>query len=197
MKIGILGGTFNPVHIGHLILAVEALEKLALDKIIFIPSYLPPHKDDVGIALAKSRLRMLKLAIKGNKNLSVSDIEIRRKGRSYTIDTINALKAKHPKDELYFIIGSDLLKYLDSWKDLDRIMKKVNFIVATRPGYPLEDIPKRIHRVDIRAVDISGFSVRQCIKEGKSFRYLVPENVFNYINKNKLYLNINKTLKRC
>ncbi|MFY9402203.1 MAG: nicotinate-nucleotide adenylyltransferase [Candidatus Omnitrophota bacterium] len=197
MKIGILGGTFNPVHIGHLILAEETLEKLALDKIIFIPSYLPPHKDDTDIALAKSRLRMLKLAIKGNKNLSVSDIEVRRKGRSYTIDTINALKTKHPKDDLYFIIGSDLLKYLDSWKDLDRIMKKVNFIVATRPGYPLEDIPERISRVDIRAVDISGFSVRECIKEGKSFRYLVPEDVFNYINKNKLYQKTNKTLKRC
>ncbi len=187
MKIGILGGTFNPVHIGHLILAEETMEKLKLDKVFFIPAYLPPHKDNIDIAPAGARLKMLELAIKGNNNLTVSDIEIKRKGRSYTIDTIVSFKKKYPDDELYFIIGSDLLKYLDSWKDLDEIMRAVNFIVATRPGYPLADIPKRIQRIDIRAVDISGFSVRQCIKEGKSFRYLVPESVFTYIRKNNLY----------
>lgn len=188
MKIGILGGTFNPVHIGHLILAEETMEKLKLDKVFFIPAYLPPHKDNVNIAPANVRLKMLQLAIKGNKNLAVSDIEIKRKGRSYTIDTVTAFKNKYPKDELYFIIGSDLLKYLDNWKDLDTIMGMVNFIVATRPGFPLASIPERIHRIDIRAVDISGFSVRQCVKEKKSFRYLVPEAVFEYINRSKLYV---------
>ena len=187
MKIGILGGTFNPVHLGHLILAEEAREKLGLDKIIFIPAALPPHKDNVDIALAADRLRMLKKAIRGNKFLAASDIEIKRQGRSYTIDTLKELKHKFIHDELYFIIGSDLLKYLNEWKDLNEINKMVKFVAATRPGYPLEKIPAYIQTLAIRAVDISGFEVRQCIKENKSFKYLVTDRVFDYINKRKLY----------
>ncbi|MFA6357043.1 MAG: nicotinate-nucleotide adenylyltransferase [Candidatus Omnitrophota bacterium] len=187
MKVGILGGTFNPVHIGHLILAEEAREKLKLDKIIFIPTALPPHKDNLNIAAACDRLLMLKLAIKSNKFFSVSDIEIKRSGRSYTIDTLNELKAKYAQDELYFIIGSDLLKYLSEWKDLNKIIQMVNFVVATRPGYPLEKIPPYMQTIAIRAVDVSGFEVRTCIQENKSFGYLVPDRVFDYIKKRKLY----------
>lgn len=187
MKIGILGGTFNPIHIGHLILAEEAREKLGLDKIIFVPAYLPPHKDTMNIAPAKVRLDLVKLAIAGNKSFGVSDLEIRRDGRSYTIDTLKELKKAYPQDELYFIIGSDLLKYLEEWKDLDEIIKMIKFIAATRPGYPLEKIPSYITTLPIRAVDISGFEIRQAIKEGKSFRYLVPEAVFRHITKKGLY----------
>ena len=187
MRIGMLGGTFNPIHIGHLILAEELREKLKLDKIIFVPAYLPPHKDNSDIAPAKTRYGMIKLAIKTNRYFSVSDTEIKRDGRSYTIDTIKEFKNIYPKDELYFIIGSDLLKYLDAWKDLDEIIKMVRFIVATRPGYPLEKIPSHISTLPIRAVDISGFEIRKAIRENKSFRYLVPEAVFKYIVKNKLY----------
>ncbi len=187
MKIGILGGTFNPVHIGHLILAEEAREKLGLDKIIFVPAALPPHKDNLNIAPANDRLKMLKLAIKGNKFFAVSDIEIKRQGRSYTIDTLKELKDKFSHDELYFIIGSDLLKYLNEWKDLGQIIKMVKFLAATRPGYPLQQLPPYIQTLAIRAVDISGFEVRAQVKENKSFRYLVPDKVFDYINKRKLY----------
>jgi nicotinate-nucleotide adenylyltransferase len=187
MKIGILGGTFNPVHLGHLILAEEAREKMQLDRIIFVPTYLPPHKESLGIAAASDRYRMIKLAIKGNKYFGVSDAEIKRDGRSYTIDTIKEFKREFPRDELYFITGSDLLNYLEEWKDLSEIIKMVKFIVATRPGYPLEKIPAYIRTVAIRAVDISAFQIRNCIKENKSFRYLVPEAVYNYIVKKKLY----------
>ncbi|MCX5710070.1 MAG: nicotinate-nucleotide adenylyltransferase [Candidatus Omnitrophica bacterium] len=187
MKIGILGGTFNPIHIGHLILAEEAREKLGLDKIIFVPAFLPPHKDNSGIAPARMRLDMVKLAIKGNNALTVSDIEIKRDGRSYTIDTIREFKKTFVNDELYFIVGSDLLKYLDVWKDLNEIIKMVKFIAATRPGYPLEKIPSYISTLPIRAVDISAFEVREAIKNNRSFRYLVPEKVFEYISKKRLY----------
>jgi len=187
MKIGILGGTFNPIHIGHLILAEEAREKLKLNKIVFVPTYLPPHKDNPDIAQASLRLEMVKIAIKGNRHFSVSDIEIKRDGRSYTIDTIKEFKKAHPVDELYFIIGSDLLKYLDEWKDLNEIIRIVKFIAATRPGYPLEKIPSHISTIPIRAVDISGFEIRSAIKENKSFRYLVPEGVFTYIERKRLY----------
>lgn len=187
MKIGILGGTFNPIHIGHLILAEEAREKLGLDRVIFVPAFFPPHKDNSDIAAAGARLSMVKLAIKGNKNFVVSDIEIKRNGRSYTIDTIKEFKQKYPQDDLYFIIGSDLLKYLDDWKDLGEIIKMVKFIAATRPGYPLEKIPSYISTVPIRAVDVSAFEVRECIKQNKSFRYLVPDAVFKYIIKKGFY----------
>ena len=187
MKIGILGGTFNPIHIGHLILAEEVREKLKLDKIIFVPAYLPPHKNNSEIASVRDRYEMVKRAIKNNKNFSVSDIEIKRDGLSYTIDTINEFKRLYPKDELYFIIGSDLLNYLDEWKDLGQILKMVKFIVATRPGFSLEKIPSYISTIDIRAIDVSGYEIRRCIKEGRSFRYLVPETVYNYINKKNLY----------
>jgi nicotinate-nucleotide adenylyltransferase len=187
MKIGILGGTFNPIHIGHLILAEEAREKLNLGRIIFVPTYLPPHKDNSDIAQAVDRLAMLKAAIKGNKYFSASDAERKRNGRSYTIDTLKEFKKRYPDDELYFIIGSDLLKYLDDWKDLARIIKMVKFIVATRPSFPLEKIPSYISTVAIRAVDISGFDIRKKIKENKSFRYLLPWPVFSYIKKRGLY----------
>jgi nicotinate-nucleotide adenylyltransferase len=187
MKIGILGGTFNPIHLGHLILAEEVREKLSLDKVIFVPTFLPPHKENSEIASAFHRLAMVKLAIKSNPNFSVSDIEIKRQGRSYTIDTVKEFKKNYPDDELYFITGSDLLKYLDEWKDLKQVTKAVRFIVATRPRYPLEKIPSYIKTVAIRAVDISAFEIRKAIKKKHSFRYLVPEAVFNYINKNKLY----------
>jgi nicotinate-nucleotide adenylyltransferase len=187
MKIGILGGTFNPIHIGHLILAEEAREKLGLDKVIFMPTYLPPHKEALGIADAQARLAMVKLAIEGNSYFSVSDKEIKRDGRSYTIDTIRELKKEHPQDEIYFIIGSDLLKYLEDWKDLFEVARLVKFIAATRPGYPLEKIPSYINTLAIRAVDVSGFQIRERIKQSRSFRYLVPESVYQYITENKLY----------
>ena len=187
MKIGILGGTFNPVHIGHLILAEEVREKLNLDKIVFVPANLPPHKNGSDIAPARDRFNMLKAAIKGNKFFDVSDIEIKRQGKSYTIDTLREFKEIYPKQELYFITGSDLLKYLDEWKDLDQILKIVTVIVATRPGYPLESIPDYISTVSIRAVDVSAFEVRQALKDGKSFRYLVPEAAYKYILKKGLY----------
>ena len=187
MKIGILGGTFNPVHIGHLILAEEVREKMGLAKIIFVPTYLPPHKDSSCVANAGHRYTMIKKAIRKNKYFSVSDIEIKRKGPSYTIDTIKEFKKQYGRDTLYFITGSDLLNYLKEWKDLRQIIKMVRFIVATRPGYPLEKIPAYISTVAIRAVDISAFEIRSAIQEGKSFRYLVSDEVFTYINKSRLY----------
>jgi nicotinate-nucleotide adenylyltransferase len=127
------------------------------------------------------------LATKSNKYFSVSDVEIKRSGRSYTIDTLVELKARYRDDQLYFIIGSDLLKYLNDWKDLNEIIKMVNFVVAMRPGYPLENIPSYIQTLAIRAVDVSAFEVRTCIQNNKSFGYLVPDKVFDYIKKRKLY----------
>ena len=187
MKIGILGGTFNPIHMGHLILAEEVLQKIGLSKVIFVPTHTPAHKHNGEIIPARYRLKMLKLAISGNPHFSVSDLEIRRGNLSYTIDTIKEFKKLYHGNELYFIIGSDLFKYLDEWKDLKEIITLVKFIVATRPGYPLENLPGYMTTIDIRAVDISAFEIRQCIKQNRSFRYLVPEVVWHYILKKGLY----------
>lgn len=187
MKIGILGGTFNPIHNGHLVLAREAIKKLKLDKIIFIPDNLAPHKDNSDVASAADRLAMIKLAIAGSNSFDLSEVEIERGGYSYTIDTIRALKKDYPEDELYFIAGSDLLKYLADWKDLKEIVRMVNFVVATRPGYPLEKIPSYIQTVPIDALDISGYRIRRLVKNQQAFRGLVPQAVFDYINKKGLY----------
>ena len=186
MKIGILGGTFNPIHMGHLILAEEIRQLYLLDKVFFVPTNIPPHKDNGDIVEAFHRLRMVKLAVEDNPNFAVSDMEIKRGGRSYTIDTVKTFKNLYPNDEIYFIIGSDLFKYLDEWKDLPEIIDMVKFIVVRRPG-SFDSLPSHLETVDIHTVDISGFEIRQCIKKGRSYRYFVPERVMSYIEKNKLY----------
>lgn len=188
MKIGILGGTFNPMHFGHMLLAEGVRENLVLDKVIFIPTNIPPHKDKVDMAEAKDRFRMLKLAISGNPFFSVSSIEIKRKGISYTIDTLKDFKKFfNDSDELFFIIGSDEIKDLDSWKDIGEVKKMVKFVVAARPGCDLNDIPSEIIRVVIKTADISGYQIRKRLRENKSIRYLLPDKVREFILKRGLY----------
>lgn len=187
MKIGILGGTFNPIHVGHLILAEQVTEILKLDTIIFVPTSLPPHKDNGDIANPRDRYAMIKRAISGNRKFNVSDVEIKRGGRSYTVETLKALHASHPRDELYFITGSDLLKYLEAWKDIADVFSLAKFVVASRPGYPLENLPKEIISIPIKAVDICAYDLRQRIREGRSIKYYVPDAVIAYIAKKGLY----------
>lgn len=189
MKIGILGGTFNPIHFGHLVLAEEVKEALTLDKVIFVPANLPPHKDDKDVIPSEHRLKMVKLATKDNPHFSVSDIEIRRKGKSYSVDTLKEFKKRFAKDrELFFIVGSDAITYLREWKDVGELFKLAHFVMATRPGYALNEENSNILTVSIKAIDISAFEIRQRIKEDKSIRYLVPEAVRRYIIRKELYL---------
>lgn len=189
MRIGILGGTFNPVHIGHLILAEEALWKLKLDKIIFVPSYLPPHKEEEFLVDAEHRFKMVSLAIEGNNRFEVSRIEIDSKQMSYSIDTLKRLKEKAaPGTEFFFITGSDSLKELVSWKDIDEIFRLSKFIVAKRPGFPIGEVPKGVQMVIISEIEVSSSEIRKRLKERRSIRYLVPEGVREYIENNKLYI---------
>jgi nicotinate-nucleotide adenylyltransferase len=187
MKIGILGGTFNPIHIGHLILAEEVREKLGLSKIVFVPTNLPPHKDNRDVVDSKHRYKMIKFAIAGNKDFTVSDVEIKRGGKSYSIDTIHEFKNKYRASKLYFITGSDLLKYLKEWKDINKILKLVNFIVANRPGYALSKLPGNITTLHINPLAISAYEIRKRIRENRSIRYFVPKEVYKYIKDEKLY----------
>ena len=188
MKIGILGGTFNPIHMGHLILAEEACFKLKLDKLIFVPAFIPPHKDASEVISARDRLAMVRLAIKDNPVFDVSTYEVDSKKKSYSIDTLKEFRSIYGDEtQLCFITGSDSLKDLFSWKDVNDIFKISKFIVANRPGYPMKDIPKEADTVVITPIEVSSEDIRKRLKENRSIRYLVPEKVRKYIYEHKLY----------
>ncbi|MEM7816703.1 MAG: nicotinate (nicotinamide) nucleotide adenylyltransferase [Candidatus Aenigmatarchaeota archaeon] len=185
MKIGILGGTFNPPHIGHLILAKEAKEKLGLEKVFFIPTNIPPHKESHNVS-AIDRFNMVKLAVEDNKDFEVLDLEIKRGGVSYTIDTVRELKKRFSSYDFYLIIGSDLAKEFSSWKYSSELKKEVRIVVAKRKEYPLR-MRNNFIVLDIIHIGISSSYIRGLIKKGFSIKYLVPSRVEEYITKHKLY----------
>ena len=188
MRIGILGGTFDPVHNGHIYLAKRVCAKLRLDKIIFIPSYLPPHKKGVKVTSARHRFNMLKLAIHGSKKFKISDMEIRRRGRSYSVETLRRLRKKYgQKAELFFITGSDSLKELDKWKNLQEILTLCRFVVVERPGFKVKTHPGGFILLKINAKDISATDIRSKIGVNKPLNRLVPVAVDTYIYKSSLY----------
>jgi nicotinate-nucleotide adenylyltransferase len=190
-KIGILGGTFDPIHLGHLVLAEQVKEKLKLDQVIFIPCLRSPHKTRQKLSPAKDRLRMTQLALEGNSSLSVSDIELKRKGLSYTVDTLRELRELHPRSQVYFLTGSDVVHELDAWKHPEQIFRLAKVVIATRPGFDEIDRRNRFAKksivVPITGIDVSSSEIRQRAKRGKSIRYLVPARVEDYIRKKKLY----------
>jgi nicotinate-nucleotide adenylyltransferase len=185
MKIGILGGAFNPPHLGHLILAQEAYERLHLDKVLFIPTYISPHKQSPKVSAA-ARMDMVALTIEGNEHFQVSDIEIKREGISYTIDTLRQLKESNKTYELYLIIGSDLANDFSTWKDFELIKQLVSRIVAERREFPLEYENGFTH-LDMTPVGVSSSEIRKHLQKGRSIRYLVRDNVEEYIKQHKLY----------
>ncbi|MFH0772231.1 MAG: nicotinate-nucleotide adenylyltransferase [Candidatus Omnitrophota bacterium] len=188
MRIGLLGGTFNPVHTGHLVLGEEAREKLNLDKVIFIPAYVPPHKKEDELADANDRFKMVELATRGNPYFEISSFEMDSKATSYSVETLKAFKSKYGETaKLFFITGADSLGELFSWKELDRIFKLSHFIVANRPGYEIANVPSGVDVVTITSLEISSSQIRRKVKEGKSIRYLVPEPVREYVIARRLY----------
>jgi nicotinate-nucleotide adenylyltransferase len=215
-RIGILGGTFNPIHLGHLAAAEEVRDRLKLGKVMFIPSFLPPHKREEDMPSAVQRQEMVRLAIRGNPHFTVSDMEIRRGGRSYTIDTIEALRQAHIGADLYFITGLDSFLEIGTWKDWQRLMELCSFVVLSREGCRFRDIAKlaflnapdhdltaldgqekeqviirtgnmRIHLERVPFYDISSTDIRSRIRSGRSIKYHLPEAVEHYIIENKLY----------
>jgi nicotinate-nucleotide adenylyltransferase len=190
MKLGILGGTFNPPHIGHLIVAESVRDQLKLDKILFVPSYSPPHKLYSQVALPTQRYEMVEIALEKNRNFSASDIEIAREGKSYTIDTINTLLNIHPGTQLYLIIGLDNLMDFSDWKSPNDIISKVELVVMNRPGYDVEvknEFKRYATIVKVPGIDISSSDIRRRVKMGRSIRYLVPFEIEQYILKKSLY----------
>ena len=186
-QVGILGGNFNPVHYTHLVMGEEVGQALGLDKVYFMPEYLPPHVDEKKTIPAAHRLAMLQLAIADNPRFAIEDIELKRKGKSYTFDTMKELTEKNPDTSYYFIIGGDMVQYLLKWHRIDELMELVTFVGVRRPSYPVET-PYPIIWIDVPLMDISSTIIRKKVQQGCSIRYLLPENVLNYIQEKGLYL---------
>lgn len=197
-KIAIFGGTFDPIHNGHLHIAYEALYKLNLDKIIFMPSGIPPHKAKRKLADSFFRYEMVKIAIRNEKKFSVSDYEINKKNISYTFETLDHFVNKYPNESWYFITGADGLMDIENWKNVNGIFKLCNLVVFNRPGNDKYDIisQKRkleekykgsISFLDIPLLDISSTNIRKLISEGRNISYFVPEGVYDTIKDLKLY----------
>ncbi len=191
MKLGIFGGTFNPPHIGHLIVAECVCDQLQLDRTLFIPSATPPNKRDGSVAPGNERLVMTKMAIDGNQSFEASDIELTRGGVSYSVDTLSALAEMYPKAHLMLIIGADNLIEFETWKSPEKILSKADLVVVTRPGFDAQaqggEFGKRATFVKVPQIGISGTDIRRRIKMGKSIRYLVPRPVEEYIVRSGLY----------
>jgi nicotinate-nucleotide adenylyltransferase len=215
-RIGVLGGTFNPIHYGHLAAAEEVRGRLSLERVLFIPSHIPPHKHEDDIPSAVQRMEMVRLAVSSNAFFKASDIEIKRGGISYAIDTIEELLRLHTNTELYFITGIDAFMEIHTWRRWQDLLALSHFAVMTRPGHDVNDIYKMdfmkdirndltgrnrgdsvqgvvncgefaIHLVSIPLFDISSTDIRRRVKQGVSIKYLLPEAVETYIIKNKLY----------
>lgn len=187
-RIGILGGTFNPIHVGHLTIAQMVHEQLKLDKVIFVPSNLPPHKSNNNVASNKDRYHMVRLAVRGNPRFEVSDYEIKKGGKSYSVETVNYFRDRYPRGtKLFFIIGNDLLPMLRTWKRIDEILKIVSFVSVNRPGFKEEKSKIKVKSITVPGLQTSSSYVRKRITAGKTVKYLVPENVLSYIEKTRLY----------
>lgn len=190
-KIGILGGTFDPIHLGHLILADQLAEKLKLDKVLFIPSASPPHKDNKKVSSAKDRFKMTELAIENNPLFSISDIELKRKGKSYTVITVHELKKLYPKSKLFLLCGSDVLDEIKTWKKPDEIYRLIKVIIGVRPGYNKirkdNKYAKKSIIEEMNGLEVSSTEIRERVKKGKSIRYLVPAKVEEFIRAKGLY----------
>jgi nicotinate-nucleotide adenylyltransferase len=189
MKIGILGGTFNPVHMGHLILAQECWSQLTLDKVLFIPAYIPPHKEVESDVSASDRLNMLRLALEGDDRFEISTYEIDKEGTSYSIDTIKYLKTNCDGDcELFFLTGADSAESLSMWKDVADILEETTFVIASRPGWEENSsYEKKVKRIIIPSIEVSSSGIRQRIKSREPIDYLVPSSVVKYIRNKGLY----------
>lgn len=211
MKLGLLGGTFDPIHNGHLRSAEEIWEDFGLDRILFIPAYLPPHKEQHSVSGFEHRYNMCRLAIRGNPHFDVADLEKDRLGPSYSIDTVRDIQGRRPEAELHFILGRDAFLDLPTWSEFRELFNLAHFIVMTRPGYSRGPVNKvldavsRHFRHDPRSarylhpsgrfvhfwettlLDISSTRIRQYFNENMSTRYLLPEGVAEYIDENGLY----------
>jgi nicotinate-nucleotide adenylyltransferase len=200
MRIGVLGGTFDPVHTGHLILAEQAREQARLDAVWFVPAPRPPHKDVGRIARFEHRVEMLALAVAGNPAFRVDEVEKDRPGPTYTVDTIAELCRRHPGDDFFLLVGSDTLKELPTWYEPVGLLRQAGLVVMARPGHAVPtaaelrgrlnlpaSVPLRLEEVLAPLIDISSRDLRNRAAAGRSLRYMLPRAVECYILEKRLY----------
>jgi nicotinate-nucleotide adenylyltransferase len=189
---------FNPPHLGHLVCAQEAHHQLGLDAVLFMPVAVPPHKEATEDPGAEHRFELCRLAVRDDERFAVSALEIERGGPSYTVDTLGALRERHPEDELIFIAGGDMAASLPTWREPERVLELADFAVAERRGAVREDVIERwralgsaVRRepqfLDMPRVDVSSSEIRRRVREGRPIRYLVPDAVAGYIEARGLY----------
>ena len=195
-RLGIMGGTFDPIHYGHLLMAEEARQAFALDRVVFVPNGRPAHKKAYAVSSPEDRYAMTLLATASNPHFRCSRMEIERPGPSYTIDTLRAFRAAYPGlDALYFITGADAVLEILTWHEYDRLIEECRFIAVTRPGFALErmrdvvnaEFLDRISFLPIPGLEISSTDLRRRVRDGRSVKYLTPEAVEAYALQNGLY----------
>jgi nicotinate-nucleotide adenylyltransferase len=188
IRLGVMGGTFDPIHYGHLVAASEAASAFELDKVLFVPTGEPWQKQT--ITDAEHRLAMTKLAIDGNSLFEISTVDVRRAGPTYTLDTLRDIHESNPEADVFFITGADSIAQIDSWKDSSQIWPLAHFVGVTRPGHSLE-VPKsaagEVSLLEIPALAISSTDIRARVESGKPIDYLLPNSVIEYIHANHLY----------
>ncbi|SDX67301.1 nicotinate-nucleotide adenylyltransferase [Salimicrobium album] len=184
-KIGLFGGTFDPLHIGHMILAEAVREAWKLEEIWFIPSHLPPHKEKASVS-GRDRMEMVRESISQNDKFKVCDLELLRGDKSYTLKTVRELKERYPDKKFFFIIGGDMVESLGSWYHIEELMEEVSFVGVNRPGYSFgTDYP--VSKVEIPPLSISSSEIRERMERNLTIRYMVPEPVYFYIKRKGLY----------
>jgi nicotinate-nucleotide adenylyltransferase len=185
-KVGIIGGTFDPPHISHLLIANDVRQKLTLDEIWFMPNHIPPHKQNKSVTPTPIRVEMIKAAVATNRCFRVETIELQREGPSYTYDTMLLLTKKYPETRFYFIIGADMVEYLPKWHNIEKLLELVTFVGVKRPGYSFSS-PFPVLEVETPEMDISSTLIRKRVRDGWTSQYLVPDKVKEIIEEKRLY----------
>ena len=187
-RLGVMGGTFDPIHNGHLVAASEVAAEYNLDGVVFVPTGQPWQKADREVTSAEHRYLMTVIATASNPSFTVSRVDVDREGPTYTRDTLADLQRLNPDADLFFITGADAMSQIMSWKDIDQLWEMAHFVGVTRPGYAIEDFGKdNVSQLEIPALSISSTDCRQRVKDGKPVWYLVPDGVVQYIAKYGLY----------
>jgi nicotinate-nucleotide adenylyltransferase len=192
MRVGLMGGTFDPIHHGHLVAAEEARVALDLERVIFVPAGTPWQKSETRVTSATDRYEMVRLAVADNPAFDISSVDIDRPGPTYTIDTLHAIERERPSDTLFFITGADAILEILTWKDPHEALELATFVAVTRPGHDLRELTSlglggRTVVLEIPALAISSTDIRLRVAEGRPIRYLVPNDVMRYIDEHGLY----------
>ena len=199
LRLGLFGGTFDPPHIGHLLVAQDVVEGLALDRLLFVPAGIPPHKEREDLTPAPIRLQMVKAAVQGNDTLGVSEVELGREGPSFTVDTLRHFRGMHPDGDLFFLMGADQVTEFQDWQDPEDVAELATLVAFTRDGAAPSTLSSKtltsgaevnFKQMPVTRIDISSTDIRERVEHGRSIQYLVPDDVRRIIESHRLYRSV-------